>query len=218
MSGPTCSTVTGSYTQTAGTFTPCRRDCDLDLSAEFAGGLVDARGTINAAITNNAKLQAALGGNGLNVNGDITLLTSSQLSFQLGGLTQGNQYGYLNVNGTVAIGGQLVVSFVSGFQNVVSSSDEFTAPERFQRGLGGAFSNVPPGGRLETSDGFGSFQVDYDATRVVLSNFIPSGGEFLNFAGLDSATGGRRQWTQPEPERGGLCLRCRRRGIPRRFL
>ena len=116
MSHPARSTVTGSYTQTAGTFTPAGGTV-TSTSALISGGLVDARGSINAAITNNANLQPALGGSGLNVNGNVTLLTASQLSFQLGGLTQGSQYGYLNVNGTVAIGGQLVVSFVSGFQN-----------------------------------------------------------------------------------------------------
>src|SRR5262249_11985027 len=54
--------------------------------------------------------------------------------------------------------------------------------------LAGRFTNVAPGDRLDTSDGFGSFQVDYDATRVVLSNFIPN-GVFLDFAGENSATG-----------------------------
>ncbi|MEO8044158.1 MAG: FecR domain-containing protein [Spartobacteria bacterium] len=182
-------TVTGSYTQNAGAFFLAGGTVTSTSALEFAGGLVDARGTISASITNNAKLQPALGSNGLNVNGDITLLTSSQLSFQLGGLTQGIQYGHLNVNGTLAIGGQLVVSFVSGFQNVVTNRDEFTLLTASSVGLGGTFTNVLPGGRLETSDGFGSFQVDYDATQVVLSNFIRSGGEFLNFAGLDSTTG-----------------------------
>lgn len=65
------------------------------------------------------------------VEGNITLLDSSQLSFQLRGLTQGSQYGYLNVNGTLAIGAQLVVSFVSGFQNVLTSNDEFTLLSAF---------------------------------------------------------------------------------------
>ena len=85
-------------------------------------------------------------------------------------------------------------------------------------GLGGAFTNVAPGGRLETSDGFGSFQVDYDATHIVLSNFVPNGGEFLNFAGLDSVDRRRWQWTQPQLECDELYLRRWRQGISWRFL
>ena len=68
-------------------------------------------------------------------------------------------------------------------------TDDFTVLNALSPGTGiGRFTNIPSGGRLDTSDGFGSFQVDYDATRVVLSNFIPNGA-FLDFAGLNSATG-----------------------------
>lgn len=49
------------------------------------------------------------------MNGAVTLLSSSKLTFQLGGLTQGSQYGFLNVNGTAALAGQLVISFVNSF-------------------------------------------------------------------------------------------------------
>ncbi|HEY3662568.1 MAG TPA: FecR domain-containing protein, partial [Chthoniobacterales bacterium] len=187
--GPDTLSVTGSYTQNAGTFLLAGGTVTSTSVLDFVGGLVDARGTINGSITNSAKLQPALGGTGLTVNGNITLLGASQLSFQLGGLTQGSNYGHVNVNGTVAIGGQLMVSFVSGFQNVVTNSNEFTLLNASSVGLEGSFTNVAPGGRLDTSDGFGSFQVDYDATQVVLSNFIPSGGEFLDFAGLTSTNG-----------------------------
>ena len=164
-------------------------ELSLPTSAlDFEGGLVDAWGTINGAITNNANLQPALGGTGLTVNGKVTLLASSQLTFQLGGLTQGSEYGHLNVNGTLAIGGQLVLTFANGFQNSVTNTDDFAVLNSLSVGLGGRFTNVAPGDRLDTSDGFGSFQVDYDATKVVLSNFIPN-GVFLNFAGPNSATG-----------------------------
>ena len=85
-------------------------------------------------------------------------------------------------------GGQLVLIFANGFENSVSNTDRFAVLNSFSVGLGGRFTNVAPGDRLDTNDGFGSFQVDYDATRVVLSNFIPN-GVFLDFAGANSATG-----------------------------
>ena len=185
--------VTGSYTQSGGTFRLAGGSVTSTTPSttplNFEGGLVDTWGTISSAITNNAILQPALGGTGLAMNGKLTLLTSSQLTFQLGGLTQGSEYGYLNVNGTVAFGGQLVLTFANGFQNSVTNNDDFTVLTAAGTALNGSFTNVAPGERLETSDGFGSFQVDYDGTKILLSNFIPSGNAFLDFAGLNSTTG-----------------------------
>ncbi len=180
--------VTGSYLQNAGTFRLTGGTVTSSATMDFEGGLVDARGTINSTIANNANLQPALGGIGLTVNGRVTLLASSQLTFQLGGLTQGSEYGRLNINGTFAIGGRLVVAFANGFQNSVTNGDDFAVLNSLSAGLGGRFVNVAPGDRLDTSDGFGSFQVDYDTTKIVLSNFLPN-GVFLDFAGSSSATG-----------------------------
>ena len=133
----------------------------------FNGGLVDARGTITAALTNGANLQPALGGTGLNVTGSVTLLTSSKLTFQLGGLTQGSQYGFLNANGSVALNGNLVVSFVNSFQ--AGNKDNFTVLS--STALSGAFTNVASGTRLATTDSSGTFLVTYNGTTVVLSDF-----------------------------------------------
>jgi hypothetical protein len=115
----------------------------------FDGGLVDAWGTINAAIINGANLQPALGGTGLTVNGRVALLASSQLTFQLGGLTQGSEYGHLNINGTLALGGQLALTFANGFQNLVTNDDDFTVLNALGPSTGnGRFTNVASGGRL----------------------------------------------------------------------
>ena len=61
--------VTGSYTQSAGTFRLAGGSVTSTPVMDFEGGLVDAWGTINAAIRNSANLQPALGGTGLTVNG-----------------------------------------------------------------------------------------------------------------------------------------------------
>ena len=128
--------VTGSYTQSAGTFRLAGGSVTSTPVMDFEGGLVDAWGTINAAITNSANLQPALGGTGLTVNGRLALLASSQLTFQLGGLTQGSEYGRLNVNGTLALGGQLVLTFANGFENSVSNTDNFAVLNSLSVGTG----------------------------------------------------------------------------------
>ncbi len=55
-------TNSGTYTQTAGTFRVAGGSVTSSTALNFAGGLVDARGSITAAITNNAILQPAIGG------------------------------------------------------------------------------------------------------------------------------------------------------------
>src|SRR4029077_1539224 len=121
---------------------------------DFQGGMIDARGTINGNIQNNATLRPALGGLPINgggsslvVNGNVSLLSSSNVSFQLGGLTQGSQYSYLNVNGTVALSGNIVISFANGFQNSVSGSNSFTVLTSTST-FSGSFGNVASGSRL----------------------------------------------------------------------
>lgn len=165
-------TGSGTYTQTAGTFRLAGGTVTSSTALNFMSGLVDARGSITANITNSANLQPALGGSGLFVTGNVSLLSASKLTFQLGGLTQGSQYGFLNVNGTVALGGQLVVSFVNAFQ--AANNNNFTVLTS-TTALSGIFTNVVSGGRVNASDGSGSFLVTYSGDNVILSDFQPSG-------------------------------------------
>ncbi|MEP6822649.1 MAG: hypothetical protein ABI946_09905, partial [Chthoniobacterales bacterium] len=180
-SGTLSVTGGGTYTQTAGTFRQAGGTVTSSTALNFMGGMVDARGTINSAITNGANLQPALGGSGLVVNGAVTLLSSSQLTFQLGGLTQGSQYGFLNVNGTVALAGQLVVSFVNNFQ--AANNNNFTILS--STALTGVFANALPGSRVNASDGSGSFLVTYtEGNQIILSDF--QGGPLV--AGASTVT------------------------------
>ena len=136
---------------------------------QIQGGLVHGFGNINAAISNNAMLRPDLGAaTGLRVTGNVTLLSSSNLVFQLGGLSQGTQYGFLNVIGSASLGGNLVVSFVNSFQAANANSFTVltsTAP------ITGMFANVASGGRLQASDLSGSFLVNYSGNSIVLSDF-----------------------------------------------
>jgi hypothetical protein len=77
----------------------------------------------------------------------------------------------MNVNGTVGLGGNLVVTFVNGFQNSVSNSNTFTVLSSTTT-LSGTFANVASGTRLNTSDSSGSFLVTYSGSNIVLSDFM----------------------------------------------
>ncbi len=177
-------TGSGSYTQTAGTFRLAGGTVTSSTALNFIGGLIDARGTVNSAITNGGNLQPALGGTGLSVTGAVSLLTTSKLTFQLGGLTQGNQYGFLNVNGSVALNGNLVVSFVNSFQ--AGNKDIFTVLS--STALSGAFTNVASGMRLATTDSSGTFLVTYNGTTVVLSDFQLGGTLAAPSSSTDKST------------------------------
>ncbi len=66
---------------------------------------------------------------------------------------------------------------LGGFQSTLASTDTFTVVTATN--LTGAFTNVANGQRLFTSDGLGSFQINYGAgsafalNSVVLTNFVP---------------------------------------------
>ncbi len=167
-------TGTGNYTQTAGTFQVAGGTVQSDNALMFQGGLLSGFGSITASITNSAMIRPDLGGAGFAITGNVSLLSGSQLSFQLGGLTQGSQYGFISVNGAVTLGGNLVLSFANGFQNSVTGSNTFTLLTT-TGALSGVFANIASGVRLNTSDGFGSFLVTYGGGTLTHSGYISNG-------------------------------------------
>jgi hypothetical protein len=161
------------YTQTAGTLEVSASTISSNSALQIQGGLLTGFGTINAAISNNAMLRPSLGAGGLNVNGNVSLLAGSSLIFQLGGLVQNTQYAHIGVNGTVSLGGNLVLTFVNGFGGSVTGNDNFTLMNS-NAALTGAFANVASGTRLTTSDGSGSFVVNYNGNALAIGGFAPT--------------------------------------------
>ncbi len=132
--------------RSAGTLNLAGGNLSSTSTLNLQGGLLSGFGRITAPITNSAMIQPALGGTGFAITGNISLLSGSQLSFQLGGLTQGSQYGFISVNGAVTLNGNLVLSFANGFENSVTGANTFTLLTT-TGALSGAFANVVSGTR-----------------------------------------------------------------------
>ena len=127
------------------------------------------------------------------INGNVNLLGGA-LTFQLGGTMAGtgtNNYDSISVDGLVALGGNLQLTFKNGFENTITASDKFTVLNS-NSPLNGSFANVTSGSRLDTTDGFGSFIVGYAGSTVSLTNFVPNtrwlggNGNWTNGAGWSS--------------------------------
>ncbi len=173
----------GGFTQTAGTLAvshggTLQFDSGLNLAAGFLLGNGNVIGDVSASgivSPSVGSLTSSATPGQLNLTGNLTLLSTSVLLFELGGAAQGADYDFLNVSGTAALNGTLGLAFANGF--VATPGQTFTLLS--SSSLSGAFRNVAPGGQLFTDDGLGSFQVNFGAgssfaaNSLVLSNFIP---------------------------------------------
>jgi hypothetical protein len=126
----------------------------------------------NSTLTNYGLIAPGLSSGTLNFSGDLQLGFPSNLSFEIGGTSQGADFDLLRKldTGTLALNGRLTVRLINGF--TPASSDTFTIIST-QSMLAGAFTNVANGARLNTSDASGSFVVNYSGNNVVLANFGP---------------------------------------------
>lgn len=118
----------------------------------------------------------------LTFQGALTLEPGTRLEMQLAGLTAGTEFDQVLQTGPqfLTLGGELVVTFLDGFESTVTAADTFSL-FRSDHLLLGAFDNVASGTRLLTDDGLGSFLVTYGGTNdVILSQFqgVPEPGTY----------------------------------------
>ena len=104
----------------------------------------------------------------LTIDGSLNLLASANLSFDIGGLTQGSTYDLVKVTSFVQFVGTLSLSLINNF--LPSSTDSFTLMEFAS--LLGTFDNAANGSRLNTSDNLASFEVTYTGTNLVTSAYL----------------------------------------------
>jgi hypothetical protein len=149
------------------------------VSAQFAwvaGTLRVGRYNGNLTVPSGGVLAPLLEPSGATITGDYNQQTAgTTLAVDISGPFQFTDYGVLTTQGTTALGGTLQLNLIDGFAPTALNSFDIL---RANGGLTGAFANVANGQRLSTSDGLGSFIVNYgpgspfNSSQVVLSGFI----------------------------------------------
>ena len=191
--------VTPGYLQTAGVTRVTGGTISTGTAAvrqliQISGGNLEGHGLIESNVSVAGTLAPALwDAAGLAISGNLTLASSAVMSFDVGGTTKGVLYDSLSHTGStpVTLAGTLAVQFANGYEYCAHEAETFVLFTSSQN-LQGGFANVLPGARLTTSDGFGSFKVNYGPTSsfgpktVVLSDFIsnlppPTLGQFATW-------------------------------------
>ena len=86
--------------------------------------LLSGNGLIEADVINSGGVISPGHSAGtLTINGDLTQLVDATLAIELGGLTQGSQFDFVQVSGAVQLGGTLEVSLIDSF--APSAGDRF---------------------------------------------------------------------------------------------
>ena len=143
----------------------------IDLAAGTSFG---ARGTLFCDLVDNGIFRPGASPGRVTVHGSITMGSTAELQIEVGGTTAATEYDQIVQHSVssdnVTLGGNLVVTFVNGFESTIQSSNTFTILTS-DLALNGAFSNVANGGTLQASNGSGAFTVSYSGNDVILSNY-----------------------------------------------
>lgn len=138
------------------------------------GATVSGNGTLEGTVTiTSGTISPGFSPGQVTVAGDLILEEESVLKLEIGGttaITGFDRIRQIEGDAGVTLGGQLQVDLINGFYDTIQSANEF-AVLTSEQGLQGSFSNVADGERLTTTDGRGSFLVEYGASSVTLSDF-----------------------------------------------
>ena len=155
-------------------------------SSLISDGLIKGSGTIDSGtfISSNGIIAPGNSIGTLTFDADTVFGTGNELQIEIAGLAI---HDVLDINGTADLDGFLNLELLSGY--LPSATDVFTVMNSASSSsLTGSFSNVSNGGTLLTSDGSGSFTVNYVGGTVQLSNFsssaVPEPGSLILVGGL----------------------------------
>ena len=139
----------------------------------MTGGLVAVGGVTGDLDVTDGTVAPGASAGVTDVQGDLLLRAGSTLEIEIGG-TDPSEFDRVVVGELAAIQGGLDVSLIDlgGGIFLPEPTDAFTVLTA--NSFFGAFTNVADGARLETSNGVGSFLVEYSpgTSTVVLSDFL----------------------------------------------
>lgn len=184
---------TGSYSQGANGSLSVSNNAVVNIqSAASLQGSISGIGTIISGGTithSNGTISPGQSPGQLNVTANLTMSATTTFAVELGGLTQGTQYDFLNVTGSTTLNGAtLNLTFVGGFQNAINAGDTFTILTAGS-GLTGTFNSLPNGSVFMSNDGFAQFQINYTGNSVVLTSAVPEPTTIAFMAGSALAAG-----------------------------
>ncbi len=108
----------------------------------------------------------------LSITGDVVMGSSSVLDLEIGGGTTNFSFDSITGMGSAQLGGELQLTMFNGYTPLPSATLTIVQTS-VSNGVSGAFSNVADGERLTTTDGAGSWLVDYQGGSVVITDYQP---------------------------------------------
>jgi len=165
------------YTQTAGETSLL--DANFTGEMEILGGSFTTAG--NPFFGNAAFLDGDLTiGDALFVARSFTVQGAVHLSASSRLLTRAEEYAHFRVDETFTAGGVLQIAAP---ESTPSSTESYPVVQA-DGGVLGTFSNAPPGRRIPTVDGRGSFVVSYTPNSIFISGFqvTPATAQLLNIS------------------------------------
>jgi hypothetical protein len=159
-----------SFTQTGGTLNVATgATARFDLGLNFPSGVIHGGGTVIANVTNGGFISPGDAIGTLTISGNLTLLGSSQLQFDIAGPAAGSGHDVLAVTGTAVLNGTFSFQLSPTAASFLQSSDSLTLLT--STGRTGTFTNVANGTRVFATSGTASFLFNYTPTGFTLSGF-----------------------------------------------
>jgi hypothetical protein len=125
--------------------------------------------TVDGSVTNSGTIEPGASPGRLHLTGHLVLASTSRLRLEIGGSAP-DQFDFVNVAGTVTLGGTLSVSLINRFPSVMTNGASFTLLTAGSP-LTGEFANVASGDSITTTDGYARFTVLYAGqSSVCLTN------------------------------------------------
>ncbi|RME73206.1 MAG: hypothetical protein D6776_07435 [Planctomycetota bacterium] len=158
-----------SYTQTAGTTKLNGGNIRLYGAGplDIQGGTLSGGGTIYGNVQVGGTMAPGFSPGKITITGNWTLTNTAVTQIEIGGLTQGVDYDWIDVGGTATLAGALELYLWNGW--TPGATDVYTIITAGS--ITGQFEGAADGALITTADGLGQFVIHYNPTSVTLSLF-----------------------------------------------